>query len=688
MLGIVFAVLGGFAFADADLVWDDAALLEVHLPTVQSWQEFWVLPEGFRQWYGENQRPLSLLSLALDNHLWGQDYRGHHWSQALGYGLVVALFCSLVQALLRIWSPQGDPKRRQAAVWLAGLLFALHPTHVESAAWLSARNDLVSAALFLIAARATLAALEARASSVAWFFSLAAGAASLGSLLAKESGIAAAAVVVLMVALVQPEGSKRKWGLALPSVAATALLFLFRGGPQLPSLAEDVGARWFGALGWQWQALVRPFGHRLFYEPPAPEWGYLALAFWFFTGLLALAEAVRRRPWWLFFWAWALLTLAPSWAVAWWPLMESTVADRYLLLPVAALALWIGWAVSQKRAWATGLGIAAVLAFGAGSLRYGAVWAGPPGKLALHMSEAAPTNLSIRLAAIRRCQRAQDAETLETVFALKPEPIETPHQKGRLAAMRSLVLYSIGDMQGASEAAIQATEQGPDDARHWQQLGFLRYQIYRSLVNDPKPGQEIPRLLGEARFALGTAVQKEPRSYRSWFYLGRTHMALNELPQARNAFLKTIEHGGSQPETDWARSLDQIMPLPPQGWGKRVEEAKQRARESRRPAEAWHQLGMMLKELYLDTVWLSPQGQGPAGPVREARDCFEQALGLQPKMVEAHYELGLVCATLRDWPAAKQAFDNTIRYGAGTVLAHWAKENLEGIATEHAATEQ
>ena len=85
--------------------------------------------------------PLQLVSYVLDYSLWEFRPFGYHLQQVVLHALDAVLAFELVRRLFgRYW----------LAV-LAGLFFAVHPTHVESVAWVSARKDVLSA-LFLIPA--------------------------------------------------------------------------------------------------------------------------------------------------------------------------------------------------------------------------------------------------------------------------------------------------------------------------------------------------------------------------------------------------------------------------------------------------------------------------------------------------------------------------------------------------------
>lgn len=88
-----------------------------------------------------NWHPLTWLSHMGDAHLFGMRAGGHHLTNALIHA---------VNALLVfIWLYRTTRKAYPSA--FAGLVFGLHPLHVESVAWISERKDVLCAFFFLCA---------------------------------------------------------------------------------------------------------------------------------------------------------------------------------------------------------------------------------------------------------------------------------------------------------------------------------------------------------------------------------------------------------------------------------------------------------------------------------------------------------------------------------------------------------
>jgi tetratricopeptide (TPR) repeat protein len=106
-----------------------------------------------------NWHPLTWISHALDYAVWGLNPMGHHLTSiilhALNAFLVVVLVIMLLDAFIeRTRENDGSPFLTEQSVLVAagttGLLFGIHPLHVESVAWVSERKDLLCALFFLL----------------------------------------------------------------------------------------------------------------------------------------------------------------------------------------------------------------------------------------------------------------------------------------------------------------------------------------------------------------------------------------------------------------------------------------------------------------------------------------------------------------------------------------------------------
>ena len=109
---------------------------------------------AFRASHAGNWHPLTWMSHQLDVQLYGLNPAGHHLTSLLFHALNTILLFSLLR---RLTGALG----RSAFV---AALFALHPLHVESVAWISERKDVLSAFFFLL----TLMAYVNYVTSSAW----------------------------------------------------------------------------------------------------------------------------------------------------------------------------------------------------------------------------------------------------------------------------------------------------------------------------------------------------------------------------------------------------------------------------------------------------------------------------------------------------------------------------------------
>jgi hypothetical protein len=94
----------------------------------------------FTHTYVSNWQPLTAISHMLDCEFFGLKPGGHHFTNVLLHALAaVLLFLVLREMTAALW-----PSAFVAA------LFAIHPLHVESVAWIAARKDVLSGVFFML----------------------------------------------------------------------------------------------------------------------------------------------------------------------------------------------------------------------------------------------------------------------------------------------------------------------------------------------------------------------------------------------------------------------------------------------------------------------------------------------------------------------------------------------------------
>ena len=140
------AMNGGFIWDDDDYVQDNLTLR-----SLEGLGQIWFQPGATRQYY-----PLVHTTYWLEYRLWGLNPTGYHVVNVILHALSAVLVWRL---LIRLKVP---------GAWAAAALFALHPVHVESVAWITERKNTLSGAFYLSAAWAYLRYEEARSPRLYW----------------------------------------------------------------------------------------------------------------------------------------------------------------------------------------------------------------------------------------------------------------------------------------------------------------------------------------------------------------------------------------------------------------------------------------------------------------------------------------------------------------------------------------
>jgi tetratricopeptide (TPR) repeat protein len=294
---------------------------------------------AFTTGHASNWHPLTWLSHMTDCALFGLNPGAHHLVNVLFHSANAALLFILLRRLTRRLWPSA----------LVAALFAWHPLHVESVAWISERKDVLSTffALLALLSYAKFAQENSRRSfwSALFFFVL--------GLLAKPMLVTLPFVLLLLDFWplqrfkVLGSGFKvqalvlEKIPFFLLSAASCAVTFLVQHGGHAVASLDEI-----------------PLSHRLENAPVAAA-SYLWKMFWpsplaviypirkipaTTTGLAVavlvfISAAVwlvrKKNPCWLFGWLWFLGTLVPVIGLV--QVGSAAMADRYTYLPATGI---------------------------------------------------------------------------------------------------------------------------------------------------------------------------------------------------------------------------------------------------------------------------------------------------------------------------------------------------------------
>jgi tetratricopeptide (TPR) repeat protein len=332
---------------------------------------------AFTHFYASNWHPLTWISHMLDCQLFGLHAGGPHLvNVALHAANGVLLFLLLERLTGAQW--------RSAMV--AGL-FALHPLHVESVAWIAERKDVVSTFFGLLAlmAYARFSQSGRRGpNSKSWYV----GAVVLFalSLMAKPMLVTMPFVLLLLDfwplrrvenigvrTFFTPQFRKlvlEKWPWFVLAAASSVVTFFAQkaGGaiqsteyfPLTGRVTNAVTAYFEYVSKACWPAHLAVF-YPLAHEQPA--WR-LAVAVAFILGVsLAAVVTIRRLPFFLVGWLWFLGTLVPVIGLV--QVGNQAMADRYTYIPLTGLfiiVVWGGWELLRHKRVTQIIGAAAALA--------------------------------------------------------------------------------------------------------------------------------------------------------------------------------------------------------------------------------------------------------------------------------------------------------------------------------------
>ncbi len=361
---LVFGQTLGHDFVDFD---DHAYVYEN--PTITRGLSVDGVIGAFTHAHARNWHPLTTISHMLDCQVYGLKAGGHHFTNVLLHTFaVVLLFFVLREMTGAFW--------RSAFV---AAVFAIHPLHVESVAWISERKDVLSALFFMLTLFAY--AHYARTPSVRRYLAVA-FVFALG-LMSKPMLVTLPFVLLLLdywplgrirspafAKATARQAAVRGWWsvvsgrffrlvaekiplviLSFLSCVATLLVQYQSAGAieQLPFVWRLNNAA-ISYVAYIWQ-MFWPAGLAAFYPHPndqLPLWQVLlAIAFLIAVSLLAIHWR-KERPYIFTGWFWYVGMLVPVIGLV--QVGEQARADRYTYLPQIGLYVLIVWGITDLMA--------------------------------------------------------------------------------------------------------------------------------------------------------------------------------------------------------------------------------------------------------------------------------------------------------------------------------------------------
>src|SRR5438874_1418775 len=138
LAGITWSVFGqtlGHEFVNFD---DDLYVYDA--PEISGGITINGISAAFTHLQAHNWHPLTTISHMLDCQLYGLKAGGHHFTSVLLHTVGVLLLFTVLRQMTGVVLKSA----------MVAALFAVHPLHVESVAWVSERKDVLSAVFFLL----------------------------------------------------------------------------------------------------------------------------------------------------------------------------------------------------------------------------------------------------------------------------------------------------------------------------------------------------------------------------------------------------------------------------------------------------------------------------------------------------------------------------------------------------------
>ncbi len=420
-----------------------------------------------------NWHPLTWISHILDWSLYGARPLGHHLTGVSLHAANTLLLFLLLGSMTKTWGPSG----------LAAALFAVHPLHVESVAWIAERKDVLSTLFWLLATAAYVR--YARAPSVTRmalvFSSMAAG------LLAKPMLVTLPFTLLLLDSWPlgrAREGWRRlvveKLPLIALSAASSVVTFWAQkaGGAvasvsrfSLPVRTANAALAYVAYLG----KTAWPHPLAVFYPHPgtAAVGPSAALAAVVLVAITVLVFRIRvERPYAFVGWLWYLGTLVPVSGVV--QVGNQGMADRYTYVPLIGIFIVVAWGAAELGKRAVVPAVLVVLGLAIVTRSQAAVWRDSVTLFTRALSVTGPNStaeVDLGAALEARGSLAEASKHYENALRLDPGN-RAAHNRiagllarqgrldGAVAHYRSVMAANPGDAATANNLGIVLAKQG------------------------------------------------------------------------------------------------------------------------------------------------------------------------------------------------------------------------------------
>jgi tetratricopeptide (TPR) repeat protein len=562
----------------------------------------------------KNWHPLTWLSHMLDVSLFGMWAGGHH---------LVSIGFHVLNALLLLWFLRYTTGRLWASAFVAGL-FALHPLHVESVAWVAERKDVLSTFFFM----ATLLAYAWYGRKPGALRYAAVGALLALGLMAKPMLVTVPVLLLLLdywplqrLEVSWPSFQRRvfeKLPLVVLSILSSAVTLVAQQGAIAPLDRVPLLIRLTNAVlsyTTYVEQMVWPSDLAVYYAyPGAPQVRPAGLFLVLLVAMTAGALWIGRRHRYVATgWFWYVVTLVPVIGVV--QVGGQAHADRYTYVPLVGLFILVAWAVSEVADTRPGLKLPAAVAGVA----------------------------VLATAAITTRQAVGYWKDDVTLFG---HAVEVGERNRVTLGNLGAAIGIRGDVDQGVAVLKEGLELAPGDARLLMSIGSLMLQ-----------GDRLDESLEYHRRALAADPTVKEAQAGMAYTLARLHRAAEGLPYARkaveleptwafgyNVLAMVLAEAGSMDESIAAfRRAIELDPHAPQFYSNLA--AVYLRRGDLTGAAAAYRRGIAAAPDWR-TYDLLGGLEVQRGDLEEAGRCFAQAIAMNPSAASAYVHHALVLQRL------------------------------------------
>ena len=490
---------------------------------------------AFTSAYSANWHPVTWLSHMLDVQLYGLDAGRHHRTSLILHVLnVMLLFLLLVRMTKALW-PSA----------LAAALFAIHPLHVESVAWVAERKDVLSTLFWLLTFFAWVKFVRGRKRR---WYALSLASFSLG-LMTKPMLVTLPFTLLLLdfwplrritLPLEKASGAIKNVLLekapffALSAVSCVITFVIQRGAGAVQDVenfplsgrianATVAYATYLGKVFWPSRlAVFYPHHH-------------IGLLSWPMAGAALLLAAVtagvirlfKRAPYLAFGWFWYLGTLVP--VIGFVQVGVQERADRYTYVPLVGIFIAIAWALAawEAKSRPIRLGGICVSALALASLfpvtrlqvGYWADSASLFGRALAVTKDNYLAHYNVGLLLYNQGNKEEALAHYQEAARIKPDYFHALDNLGNVYA-------DLGRNEEAIAQYTEALRYRPDNAKALSNLGAILLRVNR-----------VP----EAIERLQQAVIADPKQAEAENNLGAALKRADRLPEAAQHFQRAVE---------------------------------------------------------------------------------------------------------------------------------------------------